>query len=511
MQEITAQNVQDFAPTYHGYAHRRATTASMLGVESAVDLKDFRGPVEKINAESGIGLSTEEKNIIALMLTEEEANVRFNANKYIHPHFGGNTGEHPIFISHKVDAMRDAAGYGPTHFADLDPAHQLASARFFQRQHMKSLVHDAGELIDIAYSEQKATGASYKEPEEEALVGPFKISLAAYAINEHTPALYVSTMHEARERIKLVKQELYDKAIAGEITGDAFVAGVGKEIGRIVEETTQRLTGGKEKLDEALAPRYADAAKGLIEIFDSTQVKGGPVEQKIFDMFDKIEGDAHFRHFVGRMPAKPTEETALMERMFGGGKALSYHLASSSDVIAGITYSQKVIPAALTAAEDMPKGPQRDVALAVARQGSALLVRNYIRMLQKAPPVLDLTGADKETPAQSTQEEQQRQAFARRMDIVRDMKDSWLEKARNGERNFPVTRMEGTVDTKTLIAVLDKAAKAIENGSYVPRTLPIALGALPPQLQVTHSEMLESARRYPLEVATAYAQHGMAL
>lgn len=511
MHAITADNLKQFYPTYSGYAHRRAETASMIGVESSVDLKDFRASIHDLNEKSGLGLTEQEANIVALMLTEEEANIRFNGNKFIHPNLGGNTGEHPIFLSHKIDMIRDNAGYGPSRFSDLDPKLQLSAAQFYQRQHIKSLLHDGGELIDIAYSEQKATGASFKEPEEEALVGPFKIELAAFAISARKPALYVSKMHIARERIKKVKQELYDQAMRGEITGDEFVIGVGHEIGRIIGEIKGDLAAEHNNLRDAMRPEYRNAATSLTQVFESTQTKGD-VHQAIFDMFDKLEGDAHFRHFIGRNVVAPDAHTPLMERAFNGGKALSYHLASSKDVIDAITYSQKTIPLALKLAAEMPKGVEREIALSTARQGAAYILRNYIRILQKSPPLIDVSKADDQSAKLTSDPEAQPEQFTARLAKQRELSSQWQAKRQeNGSAHYPITAIEGTVDTKTLIAVFDKAATAIENGSYIPTSLPIGLGPLPAQLHVSAQDVTRCSKTYPLEVSTHYNEHQVAI
>jgi len=522
MKPITAENIKEFAPTYLGYAARRNQIVEKLGVTSEEDLKDFRAVLEQINEESKIGLSKKERNILALMLTEEEANIRFNQNIFIHPNFGGNTGSHPIFGCLKIDSVRDEAGFGPTHFADLDGNRKLAAAKLFQSLYTKFLLHDAGELIDISYTEQKATGATYKEPKEEALVGPFKILLAAYAISQRNPSLYIAKMHYARERITKVKQTLYDKAITGEITeitGNKFVDDVGKEIGEIIEEITASLSISDEDLETALRPEYAEAKDNLTDVFNSTQDKENVLEA-IFKMFDKLEGDSHFRHFAGRGTTEHTEETPLMERLYNNGEALSYHLASSKDVIKGITYAQRTIADALTMVAKMPRGEERYVAEATARTCAAALLRNHIRLLQKSPPVIDVSEEDNSTAKPSIKPDEQQaafnerlqEAFDKRLQIVSNLSNKWVSQTR-GNRTFPITKIEGIVDTKTLIAVLDKAATAIENGSYTPKKndLPIALGDLPPQLHVGYADIRRCSAKYPLEVKTAYRGDGITI
>lgn len=520
MQNITAQNIREFYPNYLGYAARRDRVTDAIGVESTVDFKDFRAPIQMLNRESGLGLSEAEENILALQLSEEEANIRFNGNKFIHPQLGGNTGEHPIFLSLKIDATRDAAGFGPSHFSDLDPAHQQAAARLFQRLHVQSQLHDSGELIDIAFSEQKELHATYKEPAEEEEVGPFKIKLAAYAISIRQPRVYVSAMHLARERIKERKAELFSEAKAAldalpadaseaqrQVIGNGFVAAVGKEIGTIMYEITDQMAQKYGDINQAMRPEYRDAAQTLTTMFQSTQKKGR-VEQALFDLFDKLEGDAHFRHFIGRGPSAPSATTSLTDRLFNDGKAMSYHLASSKDVMSAVTYAQKTIRPALEAANSLPKGADRDVAMATMRTAAAGMLRNYCRILQKAPPMIDTSEADASSGIPHVAADQRMAEIRKRADTMHALKENW--RVQHAGNRYPVTEISGVIDTKLLIAVFDKAASAIEQG-YMPTAGKIGVGPLPPELQVTLADMVRSSAKYPLETRDAYRGEGLAI
>lgn len=507
MQHITTENLESFRPSYPEYHRRRIATAENVGVESIEDLKNFRAEVERWNRESAIGFSKAETNIISLILSEDEGNQRFDMNDFIDPDRGGNTAEHPIFIGHKIDAVRDAAGYGAHEFADN--ARSLAAAKLSQVLHSRAALHDTGELIDISYTEQKQTGASSKEPPEEALVGPFKVMLAAYAISVGDPNLYIRKMHEARERIREKKRALYQEAIAGRITGDAFVAGVGHEIKAIVDDVTAKLADDKGELTSHLRPNYREAMESLTTLFHESQDLSG-FQGAMFNLMDKIEGDAHFRHFIGRPPEPHAPDASLMTRMFNGGRAVNFHLASSDQVISSITYAQKTIPAALAEADKLAPGAERDVAVAYARAASALLLRNHIRMLQKSAPWVDTTRADTVSAKRTNDPAEQEQQFAQRLEAQRALRDVGKLMRKEIGRE-PVTRIEGVIDTQTLIAVLEKAATAIDLGKYKPTKadLPIGLGELPPQLQVTHEDIVDSTKKHPMEKQRAYpAQAG---
>ena len=508
METITPDTLHLFRPTYPEYHRRRIKTAENVGVESAEDLKDFRAEIERWNAESAIGFRKQETNILALILSEEEGNRRFDNNRFIDPDFGGNTAEHPIFIGHKNDAVRDAAGFAPHMFRE--DAKTLASAKLSQMLHARAAVHDIGELIDISFTEQQITKASSKEPPEEALVGPFKIRLAAYAISQRDPMLYIHTMYDARKRIQAKKKELFEQARDGQITGDAFVAGVGSEIKTILDSTASRL-GLEKGMQDTMRPEYREAAASLTTLFDASQDLNG-FEGAMFNLMDKIEGDAHYRHFIGRPSAPLPASAGVLERLFNGGRAVNYHLASSDQVIGSITYAQKTIPPVLKEAHDLPAGPERDVALAYARAGVAMMLRNHIRILQKAPPMIDVTRGDKACAVRTDDVGLQQEEFARRIEMQRTLRDQWkVERKSHGRA--PVMSIEGVVDTATLIAVFEKAASVIEQGKYLPgkTDLPIGLGTLPAVLHVTHADIVDSCKKHPMEKHPAYAAVGGAV
>ena len=510
MLPITAETIDQFAPTYVDYETRRTTAVEQIGVESPKSDKDFRQAIMLWNEQSKIGWTTAEQEMLALIYAEEAANGRFHGNIFMRAEFGGNTAEHPIFAGMKIDAQRDASGYGPSDFAKLDMQHKLASTKLCQEQHAMIAVHDIGELVDITVDEARDTGALKKEPPEEKLVGPFKIRLAAYALSTGNPSLYGAILQVARERIKIKKAELLADARARKISGDDFVLGVGQEIGRIMNEVQDSLAHEHGQLEDAFTPEIAAAEKDMSNLFKKTQEEEG-FDCTLHTLFDKMEGDAHFRHFIGRMKTAPTKDTPLHTRLFQNGEALSFHLASSQRAISAMTYSQKTIPLVLAAAQELQEGAEKDVAMAFARNSSAALIRNQIRILQKSAPVLDLTGKDTETAALTADADKQAGEFARRVSKATELKQRWTEKRHVETVSYPVTKIADVIDTKTLIAVLEKAAQAIETGAWMPTKadLPIGLGELPKEIQPSFEDVKNSAAKYPLEVKDAYKSAGV--
>lgn len=492
MRTITTETLPEFRPTYDEYERRRLATAKHIGVESEEDLKDYRSQIEQWNTHSAIGFDKAETNIIALILSEEEANIRFNNNVFMHRDYGGNTAEHPLFMGHKIDALRDNAGFGPARF--LKDYRTLPAARLCQSLHALTAMHDIGELIDISFSEQKIVNASFKEPPEEALVGPFKLQLAAYAISQRDPMLYIHTMYEARKRIREVKQSLFEQAKAGTITGDAFVTGVGHEIRSIIDDTTAKLEQGRGPLTAQLRPEYSTALSTLVGIFNHSQSLTG-FEGAMFNLIDKYEGDSHFRHFIGRPKSEHSHTTPIMERMFNNGTHLSYHMASSAQVVNSVQYAQKAIPAVFAEAEALPPGDEKEVALSFARAGTAALLRNHIRILQKAPPMIDVSKQDNKDAALTADETLQTSEFRRRLDTQRSFIRAWDAQQHIKEWKT----IEGIVPRDLIIAALDKAASAIEEGRYTPtaKDIPIGFGPLPEALYVTRSELERASQKHP--------------
>lgn len=499
MKPITTETLATFRPTYPEYERRRLATADKIGVESLEDLKNYREHIEKWNEESAIGFEKAEMNVTSLILSEEEANIRFNKNSFIHPGFGGNTAEHPLFIGHKIDSIRDAAGFGPGSF--LKHPHTLEAARIAQALHSRAAMHDIGELIDISHTEAKITGATCKEPPEEALVGPFKILLASYAISTRQPMLYIHTMYEARKRIQAAKADFFEEARSGAITGDAFVAKVGREIAAIIDETTHKLEAGHGPLQQQLRPEYREANASLTEIFEQSQSFTG-FEGALFNFMDKYEGDSHYRHFIGRPKTEHQPHTPIMERMFNNGNMLSYHMASSAQVISSLKYAQKTLPPLFTEAEALENSAERETALTYARAGAAALLRNHIRILAKSPPLLDTSSADNSDAKLTADETEQGAHFRRRLDIQRSFQREW--DARLAAHQGPWTQIDGIVSRDLLIAVFDKAATAIEEGRFTPAAgdIPLCFGTLPAALQVNEEDIARSQRKYQRELTT---------
>ncbi len=504
MEIITQDNLTAFRPEYDEYTRRRIKTAGQIGVESTEDLKTYREEFRNWNRESKIGFSAQEENILALILLEEQGNRRFNSNKFIDEDFGGNTAEHPIFMGHKIDYLRDNAGFGPGTFDGANPR-TLEAARLSQKLHAMSAVHDIGELMDIAYSEQKLIGATKKEPDEEKLVGPFKLTLAAYAISSGDPMFYVRTMHEARQRINERKKEIFnetlerqkDPEVDKKESGNACIDAIGKEIQIIIDDTLVTIENAKGPLHSQLRPEYREALAGLTGVFEEAQAMNG-FSGAMFNLIDKYEGDSHYRHFIGKSRHPYAEDSNMVDRAFNGGRSLSYALASSDQVLGDITYSQKVIPAVLSEADKLEAGPAKDVAVAFARAGAAAILRNHIRILQKAPALLDLTKADNKNAVFSKEAEAREGEFVRRL----EMQGQLL--GRIETKHYPVTTVGGVMDTKTLIAVIDKMASAIENGTFKPKAAPFLLGELPANLQVTLADVRHAIEKYPSAVAKEY-------
>lgn len=520
MLPINPATLAQFTPTYGEFSRRLNAVVEHIGVESQTALKDYRAMLRQVFNESAVGLTEEERDILTIMLAEEAANKRFSGNKWLAKDRGGDTAEHPIFISLQIDKLRDMAGFGPAKWDQLKPEIQMEVAKLSQALHVRAPLHDSGELVDIAADIARELHCTKKEPDEEALVGPYKIMLATYALAQGDQPHYTSAIRQARKWVQQKEQELLANARAGAISGDDYVNGVGREIAAVIGEQTQELlremnlpspapTGdamadlmaAQKTMRQKLPEPYRAALDGLTETFAGTQKIEGYTEW-MFHLMDKLEGDAHFRHFAG-LPSRPkaAASPSLRERFFPHNEPLDYSLVSGSEIAFAIRYSQKAIVNTLREAEALPPGPQHDVALAFARAGAADVLRNHIRILQKAPHALDLTN-DSAKVARTAEPAAQDAAIATRHGAARDAKARWAEQ-RQARGFAPITEIDPErVATRELIAVLDKAANAIETGRYRPtreEMIPIGQGKLPAALQVTQQEALESSQRYPLQ------------
>lgn len=531
MQSITTDTLLHFRPTYEeSFDHRLENTVERIGVDSPRPEKDFFTEMEILNRESAIGFNEAECKIIALIQTADQANTRFNGTVYIHPDDRGNTAEHPHFLCHQIDAVRSAAGYGPAAIAHHDTPHQLAAARLSQALHQRSLLHDIGESIDIDYSEQLALGASKKEPDEEAAFGQFKLTLAAFALSMGTPELYIETIHGIRARLLEKKNALYAKASAeiaalpergGEAQrqiGDRFITDFGKTITQEIAAATQHITHQYGAMQDHYLPAYQEAAETLGRLATSHEQR--LLDDQIFLIMDKFEGNAHFRHFAGRTE-RATKQHTLMERLYPDNQCVSYHLSPAASVKGYIESGQKACIQAfaeVTAQRRHARTPadhvRLDVAQAFVRAASIRTLSDYIRLLQKAPPMLDLTQQSYPLTTIPQTDEARETLFAQQLMQQRAAKNTWLGQRRAcGSAAFPLTELSGVIDNKALIAVMDKACRAIESG-WVPTAMdmPIGFKPLPPELQVTYAEYLESCRHHKLDAAQEhYKQAGVRL
>ena len=527
MRAITATTLNEFRPDYGPVRPRRAEVVKEIGVLSPRKLKNFMSQIERWNRESAVGWSAAEAEILALVIGEEEQNPRFGGNAFIRREHGGNGGEHPVFIGLQVDAARDAAGYGPEAFNPANPE-TLYAAQLSQRLHTMVALHDVGELVDISLSDVQALSGKKKEPDEEAWVGPFKLKLAAYALAQGNPKLYTRTLDAARQRIETLKPRLFaiaanlngeviDEAAEPELvtvlkaqlgkryqpgqpvrlTSDEFVDAVGKAIGIILTEAQTSLHID----DAALGTVYGPACHSLSNVFDSTQQFKGNFEGELFTLFDKLEGDAHFRHFAGHMPEAPTRRTPLTERLFQKGEALSLQAGSSLQILKNISYAQGCIPAVLETAAAMPEGPERRVAERFARAGAAALIANHIRLLQKAAPYIDadMKTPDNKNPALSADDRVQVQGTAQKLGQQALLAHEY--RALGKDTRETITDIRGAEKTEVLIAALDKAAELIRDGHFTPTAadLPLPLGTLPDALQMSAEEVRERAARHPAD------------
>lgn len=501
MKEITQENLAEFAPDYGDYDTRLNRYIKNVGLESQNLTKPYGSAVRKLNEGSAIGFSEEEMKVLELIYKVDERNERFDNDTHIAKGNGGNTAEHPIFMSLGFDSFKDKAGFGPDSF-DANSPETLKVAKLSQKVHGMIAVHDVGEIVDISLGEQLKTGASYKEPEEEALVGPFKFKLAAFALSEGKPELYEDTIRAIKDGAKDAKEELFQQAMRGEITGDEFVAGVGHFIGAKVAETEEKMKGNKT------SPAFSAAADTLSNLFLEAE-HGNSIESHLLHLTDQFEGGFHYLAFAGK-EGKLTEEksndpASLMSNMFKGEDAVSYHLAKSSSVQGQTAYSQKSMIKALKAAENEPD-ETRDIAEKLVTSATTSILRNIVKLLQKSPPFVDFSAANKEEPGvNKTGDDAEREAgFATRLDVQRGLMGKALPAMQDKDR--VVTALDGVVDTKAVIAVFDKAAKLLDAGEWRPDTNTAKLvvptgGELPEALHVNRQDIRESIKANPLEVA----------
>lgn len=515
MKKITAENLAEFAPQTGSYETRLNDFIDDVGLESMSQRKSYGAALRRVNRESGIGFTKEEIQILDLIYTMDERNERFDNDTHIQPGHGGNTAEHPIFMSLAFDSFKDKAGLGGTAF-DPKSEESLRVARLSQQVHGMIAVHDVGEIIDISFGEQLKAGATYKEPEEEKLVGPFKFKLAAYALSVGMPEIYADTIHDIKETATKAKKELFEQAVRGEIAGDDFVAGVGKVIGAKIAEAENKM--------QAFTPamEYADAAEKLSDLFHEAET-GTSVAAKLLGLTDQFEGSFHYAHFAGKgvrdfaekVARKNPElseqapEQAFRIQHFGDGQSADYALAKSSAIEGQITYPQKSMMGAFKAVEQASEDT-KDIADKLVRAAVGSIFRNMIEVLRKSPPLVDFSDNQKKEPGilPTAVATEQDAAFATRLEVQRELLKKSLSTTSFKDRE--VTTLEGVMDTKAVIAVVEKAIRRIESGEWRPDTssgakhvLPVR-GELPEAIHVNRKEIVESSKRNPLAVASAY-------
>lgn len=506
MKTITQGNLKDFKPDYGDYKTRVEEFARIVGVESDTAEQDFDTALDDWDRSSAIGLTDAERDVVRLYFSVAMHNRRCDSDRYVHPEHGGNTAEHPIFMGLAFDECMRKAGFGPDTF-DPESPQSLQAARLAQRVHAMSIVHDAGELVDISFSEQQQVGASRKEPDEEALVGPFQFKLAAYALSVGKPELYVDGMKRLKENALAAKEKYYAMALRGEITGDEFVTEFGKVVGENIDE-------GEKHIDEnAISPEYRKAMDTLTELFLSAEEKRG-ISGVLLGLLDRYQGFAHYSRYAGKAAKDyglstdvEDAEERMFNRLFGDGRAMSFTLADSATVIGEINFAQRYIAPAFAALEEEPE-ETRGMAERLVRTMAADMLRARIELVQKGPAFLDFSGKNADEPAVRQGEQERDEAFAQRLETQRAMNKQALDGLRERSREGrPVEALDGIVDSKAVIAVLEKTAAAIESGTFTPASakgniIPNGEGSrLPEALQVTPEEIRAATRRYPLDAA----------
>ena len=497
MRKITQENLSEFKPHYSPVRERLEATAAEIGVEIPGKNKDYGPSLRRWNKESAVGFSEAELQMLELIYTFEEHNQRFSDDPYLHPKYGGNTAEHPIFMGQAFDSFKEKAGFKPE---DFDPEAQgtLWLAQMSQKVHGMIAVHDIGEIADISYAEQHTTGASRKEPHEEALVAPFKMKLAAYALSTGKPEFYTETLHGIKDIALKAKNELYEKAVAGEISGDDFVDGFGAVVGKLLTEAEHRMDADK------ISPEYAEAKEVLADLYEEGENRTGLAGHFLI-LTDRYEGKSHHTHFVGKgakdfAASQPENdpERGMLNRLFGDGQDISFSLTNSPTIIDEINHSYKLYAPAFEAANAEPEAV-RDIARKLVGAASGGLVRARIPLLQKSPPFIDFDATKENEPAikRSTNPEMQSQSFAQRFETQRDLKAQALQKLKS--RKGEITEIDGVMDTKAIIAIARKAAQALESCEWIPDQPIFKKGALPDVLKVDKHDLKAASQEYPLD------------
>lgn len=502
MKEITQENLAEFAPDYTDYETRLGRYVKTIGLESQNGNKPYGAAVRKLNEGSAIGFSEEEMKVLELIYKVDERNERFDNDTHIAKGNGGNTAEHPIFMGLAFDSFKDKAGFGPDNF-DANSEETLKVAKISQKVHGMIAVHDVGEIVDISLGEQLKAGASYKEPAEEALVAPFKFKLAAYALSSGDTDFYENTIRGIKDGAKTEKERLFQEAVAGNITGDEFVAGVGHFIGAKVAEAEAKMEG------KEASPAYAAARDTLTTLFNEAE-HGNSLEANLLHLTDRFEGSFHYAHFAG-LPGKHTPQNEnpadLLSNLFKGDDVVAYDLAKSSTVEGQATYPQKGMTEAYKAVEAEPEAT-KEIGDKLVTAAVSTILRNTIKTLQKAPPFITFGPENKtEAGVEKTSDPARRdELFTKRLNIQRGLLEQALPAMRDNDR--VVTSLEGTVDTKAVIAVHKKAADLLDSGEWRPDTskklvIPVT-GELPEAIQVNRQEIRDAIREHPLEVASKY-------
>lgn len=512
MKKITQENLAEFRPTYAAgsYEERLEDFVEKVGVESGLPQRAYEEALRDWNVKSGIGFTEEEVKMLGLIYKNDEGNNRFDNDTFLHTSKGGNTAEHPMFMGLAFDSFKDAAGFTPDRF-DPESPDTLRLAQLSQETHAMIAVHDVGEVIDVSFAEQVKTGASKKEPEEEALVAPFKFKMAAYALSIGQPELYEEAVRDLKESALAAKREYYQQAIDGKISGDEFVDSFGKVIGQKIAEAEARID------ESGIAPAYAAAAAELTTHFENAEAYQG-MAGAMLAIIDKYEGGYHYAHFAGKaakdqgaIAAATSDmdaEQRMFSRIFGNGESASYSLANSGNMLSQMAYSQKLLVQTFDAADAQPE-ETREMAQKLAGASGAGIMRAVIGLLQKAPPFVDFSATRDSEPAitLSDDPDTQKTGFLERLEHQRSLRDAALAtiKGRRGDIN----RIEQVMDTKALIAVFDKAAQRMESGEWRPDGKPGSMiftpgEDLPEALRVSHSELVASSKKYPLDVASEY-------
>lgn len=506
MKKITQENLHEFKPEYGEYFERIEAFAKIVGVDTPESERRYDKGLREWNRTSAIGFTDAELDIIELVHSVAKENRRYDNDPFIHPDHGGDTAEHPIFMGVAFDKFKKDAGFGPDNF-DPDSPETLKAARISQKLHGMAAVHDMGEVVDISYGEMMATGASRKEPDEEALVAPFQLKLAAYALSTGQEKLFAETMRALKAEALEAKQELFAKAVAGELSGDEFVTAFGKVIGRQIAKAESKIS------KDQIAPEYHEAMDNLEHLFEQAETWQG-IEGRMFATLDKFEGSAHYARYAGRGAkeygdaAHETDpESKLLSRMFGEktGDSMSYSLMNSSGYVDQIKYTVKTVAAMFDELDKLPE-EDREVAEKLVRSMAAGVARITIPLMQKGPAFIDFD-ADKQSEMEVDLVNQGESAsFAKRLDAQRDMRDRALPKLKNRKGHVDV--VEGVMDAKAVIAVMEKTAAAIESGQFTPdgssKTLFPVGEALPEALRVSPAELKAAVQKYPLDVASDF-------